>query len=124
MDQLTEWLNAHAKAVVSALGTAVVMFFAFRTNGMTADEWETLIMSALGAGGFTWAVPNIPPMKMITADFVPSPAYTSVTTTHKDVSISATPAPEPNAVVQDMSLADPATSTSEPMKPASMGFAA
>jgi hypothetical protein len=51
-------LDAYAKAIIAALSSGVIMFFTLKSNGLTAEEWATIITSALAAGGFTWAVPN------------------------------------------------------------------
>ena len=53
-------LNAYAKAIIAALSSGVIMFFALRGDGLSGDDWATIITSALAAGGFTWAVPNAP----------------------------------------------------------------
>lgn len=55
---MTQWLNEHAKAITSALVAGLVMFFALRNDGMTADEWSTVVSAVLAGGGLTWAVPN------------------------------------------------------------------
>jgi hypothetical protein len=55
---MKQWLDEHAKAVVSALTTGLVMFFTLRTNGMTNDEWLSIVSAVLAAGGLTYYVPN------------------------------------------------------------------
>ena len=53
-------LDAYAKAIIAALFTGVAMFFTLKGDGLSGDDWATIITAALGAGGFTWAVPNAP----------------------------------------------------------------
>jgi hypothetical protein len=57
---IPEWLNAHAKAIVSGMTAGVFMFFAFKDGGITSGEWSTIIAGMLTAGGATWAIPNTP----------------------------------------------------------------
>lgn len=53
-------LSEYAKAIVSGLAAGVVMFFAVRPDGITADEWATVVTAIFTAAGITWAVPNKP----------------------------------------------------------------
>jgi hypothetical protein len=53
-------LSEYAKAIVAGLAAGVVMFFTLRGDGLTGDDWATIITSALSAAGITWAVPNKP----------------------------------------------------------------
>ena len=55
---MTQWMNDHAKAIVSALVAGVFMYFTFKDNGVTSDEWTAIITMMLTTGGATWAIPN------------------------------------------------------------------
>jgi hypothetical protein len=84
---MTQWLNEHAKAITSALVAGLIMFFTLRTNGMTSDEWATVVSAILAGGGLTWAVPNASPLDTTTT----TNKFTSVTTNHAVESIQMTP---------------------------------
>ena len=54
-------LRGYAKTGASAAATFVILLLlavAGGKDGVTADEWLTVVLGALGAGGFTFAVPN------------------------------------------------------------------
>ena len=53
-------LAPYAKALMAGLVSGVVMYFSVRTDGVTADEWTTIVTTVLAASGITWAVPNAP----------------------------------------------------------------
>jgi hypothetical protein len=70
---MTAWLNAHAKAIVSAIFAALSLYWVLRTDGMGADDWFA-VAGALAAGfGLTWAVPN-------TGITLPTPKTTTTST--------------------------------------------
>lgn len=71
MKDLEAWMNAHAKALVSALVMMVFLYFTFRPDGLTAGEIEAIITGGLTAGGFTWAIPNVD--KPVVATIVVAP---------------------------------------------------
>jgi hypothetical protein len=62
MNGLTDWMNAHAKAIVAGLTTALYLYFQLRSDGLSAGDIEAIIFAALTAGGATWAIPNIDPV--------------------------------------------------------------
>lgn len=51
-------MDKYAKAIVSGLFAAFAMYTSVRSGGVSADEWVSIVMTALGATGFVWAVPN------------------------------------------------------------------
>jgi hypothetical protein len=66
-------MNAHAKAIIAALFSALSLYWVLRTDGMSADDWFT-VAGALAAGfGLTWAVPN-------TGITLPTPKTTTTST--------------------------------------------
>jgi peptidoglycan/LPS O-acetylase OafA/YrhL len=69
MKGIVDFINGHLKAIGAFLTTAIVLYFAFRVDGMTASEWETLITTSLAASGVTFAVAN-------TGPFAPTPPAT------------------------------------------------
>jgi hypothetical protein len=76
--------DKYAKAIVSGLSAGVIMYFTLRTNGVTADEWATIVTSIVVGSGLTWAVPNAAP------DAAVINKYTSVSTSHPVESIQMT----------------------------------
>ena len=61
MKGIVDFINGHLKAIMAFLGTAVPLFFVFRVDGMTAGEWQTLIVTSLAAAGLTFSIPNTGP---------------------------------------------------------------
>lgn len=54
-------LRGYAKTGASAAATFVILLLlavAKGDDGVSADEWLTIVLGALGAGGFTYATPN------------------------------------------------------------------
>lgn len=50
--------SVYAKAIVSSLGAAFATYTALKTGGMTAEEWQQVLVAGVGMLGLTWAVPN------------------------------------------------------------------
>lgn len=50
--------SEYAKAIVAGIVPGVLMYFALRSGGVTAEEWGEIIATVLAAAGLTWAVPN------------------------------------------------------------------
>ncbi len=55
-----QWITHHNKAIMGFVITGLVSFlWAYMPDHqITADEWQSIILSAFGAAGVVFAVPN------------------------------------------------------------------
>lgn len=54
-----KWIAQYNKAIVGCLVSGAIEYFKVKSGGVTADEWENVLIAALIGGGLVWAVPNV-----------------------------------------------------------------
>jgi hypothetical protein len=58
MSQFMAWMYAHSKAIAGGLAGGLSVYFALKSDGMSADDWWAVLAAVAAGSGLTWLVPN------------------------------------------------------------------
>lgn len=57
---MKEWAKTHAKAIAAGATAGLTVLLASLPDGVTAEEWWSVLAAVLLPFGVTWRVPNKP----------------------------------------------------------------